>query len=360
MKILKKTHSTSYAIGLLVGIVVSLSISGCAKKDKGTADLKKGLHVVDGKYLADDCGNKVLLRGINMGNIYAARFGQNELEEIAKTGANSVRLVLTREYQDWTNGGAMTALSAAALEGMISSCISKGMIPILELHDFTGTANVLAELPRAVAWWTKPEISTLLFRYQKSIILNIANEPDNGTAHASSYKTANVIAVKGLRDAGYTCPIMIDAPDWGKNHVFFLENGNSMMDADPLRNLIFSVHAYWPANGAFGNYPDSWLNTAMNNLANSGLPIVIGELARADIQNNIAYQINYNLLMSRCQTQGIGYLVWWWGFYENPGANNQLSMTNDGLFSGLQGAGKAMAVTDANSIQKTAVKACRL
>jgi mannan endo-1,4-beta-mannosidase len=346
----------------IFALLISLSIfAGCSKKDDAERNdsLKTGLHVKDGQYLADDCGNKIILRGVNLGSIYAINSGMKELEEIEKTGANAVRIVLTQQYQDWNNGGTLKALESTLLESLITSCIDKGMIPVLELHDFTGTGNVLTDLPKAVQWWTKADIKAVLIKHQKSIILNIANEPDNGTAHITSYNTANLIAVKDLRTAGIICPIMIDAPNWGKDHTFFIEKGQALQDSDPLHNLIFSVHAYWPTAGAFGNYSDAQITTTMTSLGNSGLPVVIGELAQADIQNNIAYAINYKLLMKLCQEKGLGYMVWWWGFYENPGANNQLSMTNDGLYTGLQGAGKIMAVEDANSIQKTSKKVCR-
>ena len=343
-----------------LALIFAITICISCKKDRQLpdTDITTGLHVKDGKYLADKCGNKVILRGVNMGSIYAVNFGLKELEEIEKTGANNVRIVLERTYKDWANGGAVTSLTAAKIEPIITSSIAKGMIPILELHDFTGTANVTADLPKAVQWWNSNDIKAMLLKYQKSIILNIANEPDNGGASDASYRDANLTAVKSLRDAGYTCPIMLDAPNWGKDHVFFLYQGKALMDADPLHNLLFSVHAYWPTNGPFGNYSDAKITADLTALKQSGLPIVFGELAIADIQNGLAYNINYRLLMKLCKDNEFGYIAWWWGFNNNAGANNQLSMTNDGLYSGLQGGGKVIAVDDVNSIKNTAKRVC--
>lgn len=345
---------------LLTLIFTSLAIVSC-KKDRKTphTDTTAGLHVKDGKYLADKCDNKIILKGVNMGSIYAVNFGLKELEEIEKTGANNVRIVLTRTYQDWTDGGAVTTLTAAKIEPIITSSIAKGMIPILELHDFTGSANVAADLPKATQWWASAGIRAMLQKYQKSIVINVANEPDNGSASDASYADVNISAVKVLRDAGYTCPIMIDASNWGKDHVFFLYKGQALMDADPLHNLLFSVHAYWPTNGPFGNYSDTKITADFTALKQSGLPIVIGELAIADIQNGLAYNINYRLLMKLCQENEFGYIAWWWGFNNNPGANNQLSMTNDGLYSGLAGGGKEIAINDVNSIKNTSKRICQ-
>lgn len=345
---------------LITILIASLALVSCKKdKKEPNVDITTGLHVKDGKYLTDKCGNKVVLRGVNMGNIYAVNFGLKELEEIEKTGANNVRIVLERNYKDWANGGAVIALTAAKIEPIITTCLAKGMIPVLELHDFTGSANVTADLTQATQWWTNAGIKAMLQKYQKSIILNIANEPDNGSASDASYAEANVNAVKALRNAGYTCPVMIDASNWGKDHAFFLFKGQALMDADPLHNLLFSVHAYWPTNGPFGNYSDAKITADLAALRQTGLPIVFGELAIADIQNGLAYNINYRLLMKLCQDNEFGYIAWWWGFNNNPGANNQLSMTNDGLYNGLANGGKVIAIEDVNSIKNTSKRICQ-
>lgn len=345
---------------LITILIASLAIVSCEKdKKEPNVDITTGLNVKDGKYLADKCGNKVILRGVNMGNIYAVNFGLKELGEIEKTGANNVRIVLERNYKDWANGGAVTPLTAAKIEPVITTCLAKGMIPVLELHDFTGSANVAADLTQATQWWTNAGIKAMLQKYQKSIILNIANEPDNGSASDASYADANINAVKALRNAGYTCPIMIDASNWGKDHAFFLYKGQALMDADPLHNLLFSVHAYWPTNGPFGNYSDAKITADLAALKQTGLPIIFGELAIADIQNGLAYDINYRLLMKLCQDNEFGYIAWWWGFNNNPGANNQLSMTNDGLYNGLANGGKVIAIEDVNSIKNTSKRICQ-
>lgn len=343
----------------LMPMLLLLAFASC-KKDSPVVDtdITQGLHVKDSKYLVDKCGNKVILRGVNMGNVYAVNFGLKEIEEIEKTGANSVRIVLEKSYKDWSNGGAVTALTAAKIEPIINTCLAKGMIPVLELHDYTGSANVAADLLKAVQWWNSNDIKLMLLKYQKSVILNIANEPDNGNASDASYASANIDAVKSLRNAGYSCPIMIDAPNWGKDHVFFSYKAKELMEADPLHNLIFSVHAYWPTNGAFGNYSDATITNNFNALKKLDLPIVLGELAHADIQNGLTYNINYRLLMKLCQENEFGYLAWWWGFNNNPGANNQLSMTIDGLYTGLANAGKVIVIDDANSIKNTSKRIC--
>ncbi len=349
-------------IRLVIAFIITVSAFSCSKKEdpQNPQNDKNAITVKDGKYLVDGCGNKLILRGVNIGNVYAANLGKEEINQAALTGANSMRLVLTRNYTKWVNGNAQNkALDATEIEELITLCLEKEIIPVLELHDFTGSANVSNDLASAVGWWTRNDIKTVLQKHQHALILNIANEPEGGMASDAVYTTANNKAVKDLRAAGYTCPIMIDAPNWGKDSEYFVEKGQELMNNDPMKNLIFSVHAYWPTVGAFGNYSDANIQTLLSNLAATNLPITIGELAKADIQNNNFYAINYSLLMQKCQEYGFGYLVWWWGF-TNPGSNNALSMTPTGLYTGLDAAGKNMAETSAYSIKKTSVKACGL
>ncbi len=318
-----------------------------------------GLSIKNGQYLVDACGNKVILRGVNMGAIFSVNFGETELAEIAETGANCVRLVLGKQYKDWSQGGTLTNFTGVQLEKIVTDCINKNMIPIVELQDYTGSSQPEIDLPLAVEWWTSADIKNVLQKYQKSIILNIANEPAGFKVDFIIYKNACIQAIANLRAAGYTCPLMIDAPDGGKDHSFFVENAAAIMAADSKSSVIFSVHTYWPTQGKWHTYSDDKIKNNFVELNNLNLPVVIGELPAADVQDK-SYYINYSLLMSQCAQYGFGYTIWWWGCYNSKDGNNELSMTQTGLYNELQGAGKTMALTDANSIQKTAVKACNL
>ena len=63
--------------------------------------------------------------------------------------------------------------------------------------------------------------------------------------------------------------------------------------------------------------------------------------------------------MKLCQENEFGYIAWWWGFNNNPSANNQLSMTKDGLYNGLAAAGKEIAIDDISSIKNTSKRICQ-
>ena len=93
----------------------------------------------------------------------------------------------------------------------------------------------------------------------------------------------------------------------------------------------------------------------MADLGALNQPIVLGELAAKNVCNDGSVEnINYNLILQKLAEHNLGYLAWWWG--GNTEANNALSMTTNGTYSGLTGDGMTIAVSHSNSIKNTSVK----
>lgn len=88
---------------------------------------KKQTFHVSGRYLYALNGERVILRGINEMSVVSDPTGENTLPQIAKTGANVVRLM----WMVWGGGG-------DKLDTLLKTCIVNKMIPMLELHDATG------------------------------------------------------------------------------------------------------------------------------------------------------------------------------------------------------------------------------
>jgi len=145
---------------------------------------------------------------------------------------------------------------------------------------------------------------------------------------------------------------MIDGMHWGQDETFFMNNSNgtNLLAGDPEHKLLFSVHTYWLTT----TVTDAEMTTRFTGMYNSNLPYVIGEFAYDD-GNACTNTISYHLIMDLCQQYQIGYLYWWWGFY-NPSSNNCLSMTQTGTYAGLANQGLEVAVTYINSIKNTSVR----
>ena len=97
---------------------------------------KPGFFVQD-RFLYSKDNEKVILRGINHMFIWTDREGKT-IPEIAKTGANCVRIV-------WNTRGRVSDL-----DNIIVQCISNGMIPIPEIHDTTGNWERLMDYNDAI------------------------------------------------------------------------------------------------------------------------------------------------------------------------------------------------------------------
>jgi mannan endo-1,4-beta-mannosidase len=109
------------------------------------------------------------MRGINSAHIWwdgwNRNFALNSLLTISQAGFNTVRIV----WQIKTDGG----LDNNYLEKIIQTVIQYQMVPMVELHDATGSTN--EQDLNACATWFRDNIS-LFNKYSKYIVINIANE----------------------------------------------------------------------------------------------------------------------------------------------------------------------------------------
>lgn len=285
--------------------------------------------------LYDSCGEKVVLRGINHPTLYVDRKGE-ALPEIAKTGANAVRLFW------YAKMGVKISEAATA----ISTAIDNGMLPILELHDST----CKWDLDPLVAYWTSAEAVSLIQKYQNQLIINIANEtsPPNANEFKSKYSSV----VQQMRTAGIHVPLMIDGANCGRDYGMLLSQGVALVDADPDHNLIFSGHLYDRMNAsAYGKL--------FTDAAAKKLTFVVGEFANK-IPPGCGGALDYASLISEADKSNVGWLAWSWGD-DDPNTDwnsdcGEFDMASTFSFDTLRGWGKEVAVTLPASITNTAVR----
>lgn len=327
---------------------------------------------VNGKYLYDDCGEKIILKGVNLMPSYVSGYYTNATmyAEIAKTGANTVRIGFHRSYTNWAQGGTNVNTTAADVTFAIQTCVNNNMIPIITLHDFTGAGA--AQLPTATAWYTQTNILNALIANQSYLIINIANEIATDTDSPASYYQRNKTAITTLRNAGLTCPIMLDGIEWAKQHQAFTDSdangtyGQQLLDNDPQHNVLFSIHAYWATNGRWTDVSDAQVTQRVNAMANSNLPFVFGELAKSEAYcddpagwcslnnpNWTEYAINYPLLLQLSAQHEMGYMVWYWGSDGGDDTNTPLSMTTTGMYANLTTVGNEFVHTGANPLDES-------
>lgn len=298
----------------------------------------------DGAWVKGPCGDSLILRGINYAP-YNWGYGPDEsnISEIAKSGANCVRLVWYNDTFDETANAVYQDYNK--LESVLEECIEHDLIPILELHDLTCDPDT-AFLLQYTDWYLQDEILDLIVEFEHSLILNLFNEAlhvqwtyDAVLAEQQFFNTYRDAILK-LRMADIRVPIMIDGADCGINLWSLANVASALINEDPLSNLIFSSHAYW---AEYANEPQE-MDAIIQNAVDHNFPLVIGELPNfqddfaTGVPNPCFYDINYEYLADLCKAQNIGWMVWSWD--RDICADRQMSV--DGSFDNLTAFGDDM------------------
>lgn len=314
-----------YLFCLLLVLTAFIAISFNGKKK-----ISRDTCYVNGRFLYAPNGEKIILRGVNKMNVVTDRTGEKSFPEIAKTGANTVRIM----WALWGGKG-------NALDTIIGNCIKHKMLPIIELHDATGQWNKLDE---CVDFWLQKDVVATLKKHQKYLLLNIANEAGTDTVSQRNFAITYGAIIKKMRAAGINIPLMIDAANWGRNEDYILTNAKELVAADPLHNLIFSWHI-WDSG-----ISETRIETAIQQSIQLNINLLIGEFAPMEVKCKCC--IPYKFILQYCQQQQIGWLAWSWGVGNADCVAMDMTKTEE--FASLFDWGLEVAVTDPFSIKNTA------
>ena len=319
--------------------IFSFSLLMCISLVVFTSSAQQVMQV-KGRHLYDPCGEQVVLRGVNEMFIWSDDpTGEKIMPEIARTGANVVRIV-------WLTDKENSKASPENLDRVIQNCIKNKMFPMPELHGATGKWDKISD---QVDYWTRPDVVAVLKKYEPWLLLNIANEAGDHSVKAEQFKEGYRSHITRIRETGLKCPIVIDASGWGQDLNILLETGPALIEHDPLKNILLSVHTWWPASDGSTRR----ITEGISKIVELGLPVFIGEFAPMGVA--CKRSIDYKTIMELSEKHQIGWLAWSWGYVRN-GDCHEMDMTtgeNRGKFEGLQGWGTEVAVTDPFSIANT-------
>ncbi|RZJ09513.1 MAG: hypothetical protein EOP39_11245 [Rubrivivax sp.] len=265
------------------------------------------LHVDERGMITTAAGERLVMRGMNEMFVWSHDpLGQTLIPQIDQTGANSLRLV-------WAHDKGSTA----DLVKLIDATIARKMVAIPECHNATGKWG--EALQGCIDFWNDPALIKGIQAQRRWTILNIANEAGDHRVTDEDYLASYGQAVDSLRRWGYTVPIMIDAAGWGQNIDQLLRVAPALLKRDPLRNLIFSAHSYWPADKALDNYRKA--ATAGHLL---GVAVVVGEGPSVTRMGQCADRqpLPYLEGMKILQEHDVGWLNWSWGGMPNGDCND--------------------------------------
>jgi mannan endo-1,4-beta-mannosidase len=298
-----------------------------------------GTFHVDGRFLYDRCNEKVVLRGVNEMVVWTAgKDGAPEFTDIAQTGANSVRIV-------WNEEG-----SAAELDTAISNALAAKLIPIVEHHSATGKLPDVAA--KVIPYWTQNDVAQILVKHQANLLLNIANEAGDDKVTQEAFESTYKAAITALRGTGFNGPLLIDAPQWGQDIDRLQASGPALIAADPLHNLMFSVHMWW------SDPEGARVKQELQQSADMNLPLVVGEFAQHAVYLCDQSPFAYAVLLDEANTREIGWLAWSWGGVTNSDCSGMgtFDMTTGGKFGTWTGKWASDVAVDHAQGLKTAVR----
>jgi mannan endo-1,4-beta-mannosidase len=302
---------------------------------------------VSGRFLHDRFGTKILLRGINLPLLDDWDFPDSDyLDAVAQSGANAVRIQWYVNYpQPPADQPQRQSYSLADLDTLLHRCAAAEMIPVLMLADLTCAPDTSQLNNLLVAWWTDPEVVVVLQKHTKYLIINIGNEvgyyhwSGDSSDTLATYIADYSSAIAGIRHAGLNVPLMIDATDCGTSLDIFTTTGKQLIDADPLKNILLSAHAYWAGYDGLGH---------IDACVQAGLPIIFGEVSNLqdgdtagtyvslDANGNNPWPpasnlFTYQALLAAAIHHEIGWLAWSWGPDDSP----DRKLSTDGTFASL-------------------------
>ncbi|HKZ36865.1 MAG TPA: cellulase family glycosylhydrolase [Chryseolinea sp.] len=332
---------------------------------------------VNGNFLTDPCGQQILLRGMNKMSVFDKQdiYGTQYFPEIAKTNANSVRIVWLATY-DSTH-------QLAQLDSLIKNCMMQKMIPMVELHDATCKWFMLDEV---VNFWIKPEVVSLVQKYQHALLVNIANEAGGQDINGVPEKITDQQFLQGYKDAitkmrsaGIHTPLIVDASDCGKNLDILISTGPTLMQHDPEHNVMFSLHTYWSKLAIQSAGQPTFIEDQLQKAVDANIPLLLGELCayggwpNSPIDTLIcspAGAVDYQTFLAEAASHNIGWMAWEWGpgngFYDyDPDILcPQMDITTDGTYNSIVNVsandvnawGKEVVITSPHSLKNTSVK----
>lgn len=340
-------------------VVISMIFASCSNKSGGVTPppnpppvvvppvvtVHQPNFYVSGKNLKDSAGNNFIIRGNTFPVFWYPNDYKPAIAAAAKIKCNAARLVWQLRVEAWT-----PALSK--LDEALAECIANKMVPIVELHDFTGGTSA-TDITNAAAYFVRADVKAIIDKYSYVIIINIANEWGDNNVSDLAWKNAYLPAITTIRNAGYKVPIMIDAPGYGQRETAIVAHGEELLNSDPLKNIIFSAHGYsnWNVSSTYSN--------RINAILAKNLCFVFGEFGWnvPDNQQPASFtcKVDAPLLMQLCQANNVGYIAWSWK--GNDAANACFDMcTSWSDTSFLTTWGRQWAY-DANGVKNTAVKA---
>lgn len=283
---------------------MALLLNACSSNDdeqaatSSSAKPKAQVITTSANKISDASGQEFVARGINLNLSETGDKTDDAIKSIAKTGANTVRLQLSKK------------VNAQQLDSAIATAVKQGLVVMPVLVGDAGKLSCTAD-PKEIndlaqrLWLGDWKDVLLKKEYKKHLMLNIASQwgptdvwsATNQAAYEPWVKTYEGL-IGQFRDAGFEQPLVIDAPGCGQDYNAFLAGrGRRLLKADAQANIVLSVNAYekhWKSRRA--------IVKAVSILKSTGMPFIATEFGGSGYQADAS--IDHNEFLK--QAAGIG------------------------------------------------------
>ena len=255
----------------------------------------------------DASGEEFVHRGVNMPLAYFKEASFTDIEKVANSGFNSVRLLWCADT--FEQGGRCDKKDMHSVEDLdryLSALELNNLVAVLNLQNATGRNDEWA-LSETVKYLLKPEVKEVLNKHKKNLQINIANEWHGKWANVSSngktWFDAYAKQIKNIRDAGLDHQLIVDTCGWGQDPSCVYNYGEELLKVD--NNVVFSAHVY----DSLGD-SEYKLGRMYHFVRHYKIPFIVGEFASTHYGNEVKWQTVIN--ESRKENSKYGYIAWSW------------------------------------------------
>ena len=289
---------------LVIVFILSLH-TACSQESRPDYNTGSGFYVFEGK-IYDPDGEEFIPMGYNTSVFWAGNDEckkTNMSKHIPNTGANAVRIITQ------TQGAFGWNANPESQRDLVERAVNAGVVPMLEMHNATCSED---EFETITSYWTTESMVKICNDFEKYLWVNIANEHNFETYE--EWRDTYTSVVQDFREKGIKNLIVIDAGKFcGQNPEMFMEFGNEVLNADPEKNVVFSIHlyGYWRTlEKSFTDWtPPFAVENELPALKNEGLPLIIGEFGW-DSPEGFAGNYEAETIIQVCEENGIGWFFW--------------------------------------------------
>lgn len=276
---------------------IGFSVIALAATQTAVAD-----WTVQGNQILDPNGNPFVYRGVNLGQLPTASSLSYVIEDIAKTGANAIRIPVdgmrssdAQKYVDLCKKHKLVCVfTNAAMRGYGDAFNSPGSTAFIDTWIFG--------------------LKELLQQNTDYVVIDVASGPAGNGMDRNFYVGHMELAIQLLRLNGINNQLIIDGANWGQDWDFHMrDTAEYLRDKDPLKNIVFNVHMFEAYNNP------ATVRTYLHHFVDRDLPIIVGEFGpvRRDrpMEQRNPYTTNdvaEDEIMAISRELGVGYLGWTW------------------------------------------------